>query len=129
MNVGSFLHAKRPIKVQCGCGNTFPIRLEGRKYYRKDAELPGTYTDVENAHASRLVVETLSFSGIGFRTLKPHTIHVNDLLLLSFTLDNAKQTLIKKWVVVRWVNDQRIGTEFHDIDLYNKEMGVYLMPI
>ena len=60
---------------------------------------------------------------------KPHTIHVDDLLLISFSLDNAKQTPMKKWVVVRWVNGQRIGTEFHDIDLYDKEMGVYLMPI
>jgi PilZ domain len=129
MHVELFLHARRPIKVQCGCGNAFPIRLEGRKYYRKDAELPGTYAYVENAQAGRLVVETLSFSGIGFRTMGPHTIHVDDLLLVSFTLDNAKQTPMQKWVVVRWVNDQRIGTEFHDIDLYDKEMGVYLMPI
>jgi hypothetical protein len=129
MNVESFLHARRPIKVQYGCGNAFPIRLAGRKYYRKDAELPGTYAYVENAQSGRLVVETLSFSGIGFRTMEPHTIHVDDLLLISFTLDNAKQTPMRKWVVVCWVNDQRIGTEFHDINLYDKEMGVYLMPI
>lgn len=129
MNVESFLHARRPIKVQCSCGNVFPVRLEGRKYYRKDVELPGTYAYVENAQAGRLVVETLSFSGIGFRTLGAHTIHINDLLLLSFILDNAKQSPMKKWVVVHWVNGQRIGTEFHDIDLYDKEMGVYLMPI
>ena len=128
LNVERYLQARRPINVKCGCGNRFPIQLEGRKYYRKEADLTGTYTHLDSSKAGRMIVETLSFSGVGFRTLAPHVIQVGDVLRVEFRLDNVKRTHINKWVIVRWVHQQRVGSEFEDAQPYDKDMTIYLMP-
>ncbi len=128
VNVEHYLHIHRPITVNCPCGHRFAVILEGRKFYRKDAGLPGTYTSLETSQTGRLVIETLSFSGIGFRTLTPHVIHIDDMLQLAFILDDAQRTSMDKRAIVRWVHGQHIGAEFSDIKAYDKTLGAYLMP-
>ena len=128
LNVEMYLQVRRPVKVKCGCGHHFPIQLEGRKYYRKEADLTGTYTHLDTSKARRMIVETVSFSGVGFRTLAPHVIQEDDVLRVDFRLDNATRTHINKWVIVRWVQNQQVGSEFHDVQPYDKDMAIYLMP-
>ncbi len=128
MDVELFLHVRRPMKVRCKCEHVFPIRLEGRKFYRKDADLPGTYAYVDRSQAGRIIVETLSFSGIGFRTLAPHAIAVDDVIQLSFALDNQHQSLLNKWIIIRWVAGQRIGSKFYEVQPYDKDIAMFLMP-
>jgi hypothetical protein len=60
-----------------------------------------------------------------------HTILVNDVLSVTFTLDDKQKTDIRKSVRVRRIDDRFIGAEFVDRDTYtdtNRILGFYLMP-
>ena len=61
------------LKVKCGCGCAFGITIDQRKYYRKKTQLPGHYTVSGTNASGSMVVEDLSFTGIGFRTRGPQT--------------------------------------------------------
>ena len=69
----------------------------------------------------------------GYRAPYPaqHTILVNDVLAVTFTLDDKQQTGIQKSVRVRRIDNYFIGAEFVDHDAYsdtNRILGFYLMP-
>ena len=65
-----------------------------------------------------MVVEDISRTGIGFRTVGGHAILVNDVLSVTFTLDDKQKTDIRKSVRVRRIDDRFIGAEFVDHDTY-----------
>ena len=79
----------------------------------------------------RLIVEDISRTGIGFRILNNHTVQPNDVLAVTFTLDDKQQTRIQKSVRVRRIDNYFVGAEFLDHDAYtdtNRMLGFYLMP-
>jgi hypothetical protein len=126
----------RPLKVRCPCGATFEVNITVRQFYRKKTRLPGTYVKSDPQTRTRLeqdaiIVEDLSRTGLRFRTLGKHTIQVNDVLAITFTLDDARKTDIRKAVRVRRIDDRLIGAEFLDHDAYtetNRMLGFYFMP-
>jgi hypothetical protein len=126
----------QPLKVRCPCGATFGVNIIIRQFYRKKTRLPGTYSkhDLQTNHIleqGRMVVEDISRPGVGLRTLGRHTILVNDVLFVTFTLDDKQKTDIRKSVRVRRVDDRFIGAEFVDHDTFtdtNRILGFYLMP-
>ena len=78
-----------------------------------------------------MLVEDISRTGLGLRTLYKHTVMDNDVLAVTFTLDDQQKTNIRKSVRVRRVDDYYIGAEFIDHDTYtdtNRILGFYLMP-
>ena len=70
----------------------------------------------------------ISKNGIGFKLIEPANIKTGYTLRIKFNLDNSKQTLIDKKVVVKTVRKDLIGCEFIELDLHQKELGFYLMP-
>ncbi len=78
-----------------------------------------------------MIVEDISRTGLGLRTVCKHNVCVNDVLLVTFTLNDRQQTAIRKTVRVRRIDDCCIGAEFLDHDAYtdtNRILGFYLMP-
>jgi hypothetical protein len=126
----------QPLKVRCPCGATFGANIIIRQFYRKQTRLLGTYVKYEpQTHKileqGRMIVEDISRKGLGFRTLYKHAILVNDVLSVTFTLDDKQKTDIRKSVWVRRLDDRFIGAEFSDPDAYtdtNRMLGFYLMP-
>ena len=126
----------QPLKVKCPCGATFEVNIIIRQFYRKKTRLPGVYVkrDTQTGkilEQGRMSIEDISRTGIGLRTLYKHTVLVNDVLTLTFTLDDKPQTDIQKSVRVRRIDDRFIGAEFIDHDAYtdtNRMLGFYLMP-
>lgn len=126
----------QPLKVRCPCGETFGVTIAIRKFYRKKTRLSGTYVkrDVKTnkiVEQGRMVVEDISRTGIGIRTMYKHAIGVNDVLLITFALDDKQKTAIQKSVRVRRVGECIIGAEFTDHDAYteeNRALGFYLLP-
>ena len=126
----------QPFKIRCSCGATFEVSIVIRPFYRKKTRLPGTYVkhDVETEQIleqGRIIIEDISHTGIGFRTVLRHTIQVNDVLSLAFTLDDRQKTDIQKVVRVRRIDHRFIGAEFVDHDAYtdtNRMIGFYLRP-
>ena len=126
----------QPLKVRCPCGAMFGVNIIIRQFYRKKTRLPGVYAKHDTQtdkilEQGRMTVEDISRTGIGLRTLYKHTVLVNDVLSLTFTLDDKQQTDIRKSVRVRRIDDRFIGAEFIDHDTYtdtNRVLGFYLMP-
>jgi hypothetical protein len=48
--------------------------------------------------------------------------------VLIFTLDNRKQTVLTKNIIIRTVTGNRIGVEFVEDRAFEKELGFYLLP-
>ena len=126
----------QPLKVRCPCGATFGVNIIIRQFYRKKTRLLGTYVKHDPQtkqilEQGRMVVEDISRTGIGLRTLGRHAILVNEVLSVIFTLDDKQKTDIQKSVRARRIDDRFIGAEFVDHDTYtdtNRILGFYLMP-
>jgi hypothetical protein len=126
----------QPLKVRCPCGVTFGVNIIIRQFYRKKTRLLGTYVKHDPQtkqilEQGRMVVEDISRTGIGLRTLGRHAILVNEVLSVIFTLDDKQKTDIQKSVRARRIDDRFIGAEFIDHDTYtetNRILGFYLMP-
>lgn len=119
----------RPFWFRCRCGHTFPCRIEKRQKFRKKLQLHGKYVDRRNNREDYLVINDLSLAGIGFTPFKAkHGIKEGDILDVNFTLDNSKETEIKRSVRIRNVFDDKIGAEFIERPLYDGDLGLYLLP-
>jgi len=126
----------QPLKLRCPCGASFGVHVTVRQFYRKKTALPGSYIkrDLQTGRIveqGRLSVEDLSRTGMGLRTLCKHSVTVNDVLAVTFTLDDPQRTRIEKHVRVRRVEAWRIGAEFVDSEAYtdaNRVLGFYLKP-
>jgi hypothetical protein len=126
----------QPLKVRCSCGATFEVNIIIRQFYRKKTRLPGTYVKHDPRtnkilERARMIVEDISQTGLGLCTLSRHTILVNDVLSVTFTLDDTQKTAIRKFVRVRRIDHRFIGAEFVDHGAYtdtNRILGFYLMP-
>ena len=136
INLSEFKNIDKPLKVKCGCGHVFFVRIEVRKFYRKNTNLTGEYVRISSDMSKGLergtmTVEDLSRTGLGFRTKTNHNICVQDLIRVSFILDDNKHSEVNKSAVVRRVHDDFVGAEFLDFDGFNeinRTLGCYLMP-
>lgn len=121
---------RRPIRVKCSCGEVSYVIFEERQHYRKLTHLTGVFAKVEAPQVfTRIKINNLSKTGLGFSTLLPSGLKKDDLLVVEFTLDNVKRSLIKSNMVVRNVEGNYVGAEFCEMDEHTKkELGFYLLP-
>jgi hypothetical protein len=104
------------------------LDVERRRYYRKGVELPGQYHNSRTDRHKRVQILDISFRGLKFTTDELEDIQPGDALSMSFTLDNAKRSQIKRRVKVRYVKHDQVGTEFINPPEYDKDLGFYLLP-
>src|SRR6266487_4154362 len=95
VDLSNFKNIGKPLKVKCGCGHFFFVRIEIRKFYRKSTHLSGEYIKISNdatkgLEKGAMTVEDLSRTGLGFRTKTPHNIRMEDMLRVRFILDDAQ---------------------------------------
>lgn len=136
LDVTNLKQSNKPLKVRCKCGYVFAIMIETRKYYRKKTELLGHYALLSSQNPvtfpeDDIIVEDVSRTGIGIRTKRKHSLKCGDVIVVMFTLDDKKQSQIRKRAIVRNTKEYFIGAEFIDVDDYsedNRTLGFYLMP-
>ena len=127
INVAQFRNGQHTVKVKCGCGFSFKVLLDFRQCYRKPTDLSGTYAMIPPAAGGgRINVKNVSLSGIGFEVAGRHSIETGQRAMVEFTLDNRKETLIRKKVTIRSVRGSFIGGEFHQDQAFEKDLGFYL---
>jgi hypothetical protein len=117
-----------PLKVKCACGNSFKIIIELRSYYRKRTRLHGHYATPDSNKSGSIIIEDLSFTGLGFRTRLPHSLQLGEVIALRFVLDNKAQSEVQKKAIVRRIQGYFIGAQFCDLQAFDKQLGYYLMP-
>jgi len=128
-NVNEYKTSNRGIKAKCTCGNVFRCIIEFRKFYRKAVNFTGEYRNDKSGDSGRMVVESLSLSGIDFINLAPgNLIMKNDLLEISFHLDDSNKTFIQRKAKVTASDKDTINAIFIKFQLYDKDLGFYLRP-
>jgi hypothetical protein len=135
--VDSIKHLGKTITVKCQCGNTFEVVFEARKAYRKKTQLAGTCRKSFERSTTDIIIHDISKTGIGFSLVPDRSLlqnmdspmlQVGDALHVEFKLDNKRQACISADVVVKTIEDGKIGAVFHRPDEHtNKMIGFYLL--
>ena len=124
-----FKNIKHRITVRCNCGSHFDVQLNFRKSYRKNLEIAGTFMIVSPKPSIErtMTVYDLSATGLRFKMIDNISINQGDELIVTFNLDDARRSFIRKKVVVRFTNKNLVGCEFTELALYEKELGFYML--
>ncbi len=129
ISASQFRHRLHLIKAKCKCGHVFKVHLEFRRHFRKEAELEGTYDlNPPAVGGGKTKVVNLSLSGACFEVRGIHDLQVGQKGSLVFTLDNRRETVLFKKVIIKTVSANRIGCEFVEDRAFEKELGFYLLP-
>ena len=120
-DVSRFTGLNKPIrlKAKCPCGITYTAFLERRRHVRKEVDFPGTFVqEKDNLPATKGVmrIKDLSLSGVKLKFNSSPDLNVGDHLTVEFNLDDAKHSLIRKEVAVRYILDVFVGAEFTSVD-------------
>ena len=122
---------EQPIQIDCKCGNCFSVQLEQRQYYRREVKLTGNYKKLssENQEKGKVIIEDISYTGIGCRTIKKNKLKLEDVLQIEFTLDDAHNSHIIENGIVKDIRDKYLGIKFQDLSQHNRKViGFYLLP-
>lgn len=130
ISVEEFRHRQHVLKIKCKCGYAFNLQLEFRQFYRKDTDLQGEYDLNPPARGGGIAtIVNLSLIGACFEVRDGvHGLQTGHKGSIVFTLDNRKETVLYRQVIIRSVNGNRIGCEFVDDRAFDKELGFYLLP-
>lgn len=119
------------VKSKCGsCGNTWTSVLEKRKVYRKGVSLPGDFTHiVDNNPVTKgsMEVTDISSGGLKMKLLELLDLRLNDKLHVEFHLDDPRNTLISKDVLVKNIDGNYIGAAYSRSEADDPALGFYLM--
>ncbi len=111
------------VKCTCPCGHTFEVLLERRRHERKSVAIAGTlYQQLASEDVTNhpMVIRDISISGLRIQlNTAVTTITPNKKLFVKFELNDKQNSLVKRHVIVRYVNitEQIIGVEFCSIDI------------
>lgn len=131
MNASKLKNQKKGLRIKCKCGQTVDMKVEFRRFFRKNVMLLGSCYIEKNRSTCNIIVKDISFRGIGIEFVFVNkknmaAIAKDDILRVEFTLDNKHADLIKKKCIVRIIKKHIIGAEFLD-EAYSKRLGFYLM--
>jgi hypothetical protein len=114
------------LRVKCRCGALFPILLDQRAYYREYVQLAGRYTQLATQHTGEIRIVNLSSGGVGFVTLTPSPLQVEDLIELLFCLDDPSQSVVYQRAVVKHVRDILVGAALCPLTREGQALARYL---
>ncbi|MCZ6875791.1 MAG: PilZ domain-containing protein [bacterium] len=129
INVAKYRSSRRRIKAKCGCGCIFDmsdISADMRKFYRKKANLRGSYSNINMNKTGFMRVKDVSYTGISFELEKKDDLIAGDTLGVRFVLDDERKTEIHRAVVVKNVRGKLIGVEFCDNQVFDIELCYYI---
>jgi len=116
------------IKMSCICGYVSEIKIEFRKFFRKDTELEGFYyKSIPEGHWGKMIIRDLSVVGCRFEMIRKEPLAEGEEIKLQFTLDEPKKSIIRKKAVVSEVQGSHVGCRFSDPPGHiDSELGFYL---
>ena len=126
------MELEQPVEIKCKCNNCFYIQLEQRQYYRKDVKLTGMFERLspENTEKGKIIIEDISYTGIGCRTVTKHNLNIDDIVQLDFALDDVHNSQITENGIVKDIRDRYLGIAFQDLSQHNRKIiGFYLLPV
>ncbi len=114
------------IRYRCGCKETFCAVLERRGLCAREMHLAGTCTSRgEKPWSGRMTVKRLNARGVTLMLNIRQKVVAGNRLLLEFVLDDAKQSIVKKQVVVTATDGPYISAVFLSQEHFDN-LGPYL---
>lgn len=128
--VGRFRNNRHTLKTRCTCGSSFLVALDFRRHYRKPTQIVGMYSLIGSPYSGggQMQVNNISRSGVGFSISGMHNINIGQKALLNFRIDDKKQTILTKKVMIKNVRNNVVGCEFINQTQIGKDLGFYLQP-
>ncbi len=128
MQLSEYNIRKRITKVncKCRCGHTYMVTLEKMVETIQKTQLLGTFISKGQIKCSgKMIIKKLNSKGIMLKTNIEQNILPGLKLFLEFVLDDAKQSTVKKEVVVKAKNGKYLSAEFTTDEHYDN-LGPYL---
>ena len=118
-------------KMICTCGHVSEVKLEFRKFFRKDTELEGFYyRSIPEGHWGKMIVKNLSIFGCRFEMRKKALLGEGEEIEIQFTLDNPRRSIIRKKAIVSAVEGNSVGCKFVELPGHiDSELGFYLRKV
>lgn len=120
---------KKPItkvKCRCRCGHTHRLTLEKKTGSTQNTRLLGTFVSTGTIKCSgKMTIKKLNSKGLLIKTNIEQNILPGLKLFLEFVLDDAKQSIVKKEVVVKAKKGRHLSAEFISDEHYDN-LGPYL---
>jgi hypothetical protein len=126
VDVTNFKNTQKKLRAKCRCGEVFRVILEFRRHRRKKVRLNGEYSVIGSYERGEIILEDISAGGIRFESLKPHYISRNDIVILTFKLDNTMKTEIQKVVKIIWIVDRTVGSQYVGQERLEPKLESYL---
>jgi Zn ribbon nucleic-acid-binding protein len=131
VNVSKYADLDKNVKVsvRCPCGYAYVSILEKRKRYRKETNLPGSYSrnvDGKQLGGGLMIVKDLSIIGMKLQIDAENDCEVGDVIQVEFHTDDAQRAHIQKKLIIRNINGKIIGTELAPTEGVDKALGFYL---
>jgi hypothetical protein len=115
-------------EANCSNGNTNIIYLERRKFFRKKVSLPGYIRDRKKRFT--VTILNLSRTGLKIKVRPSHTFQLGQKLVITFTLNDARASIVEKEIIIRTAKLDILKCEFTSAQAFencDKAIGFYLM--
>lgn len=114
------------VKCKCRCGHIYMVTLEKVADNIQQTQLSGTFISKgKNRCSGKMIIKKLNSKGIMLKTNIEQNILPGLNLFLEFVLDDAKQSIVKKEVVVKAKKGKYLSAEFTSEEHYDN-LGPYL---
>ena len=114
------------VKVKCRCGHTYGVILEKKIVSPQDMLLLGTFTSKGRMNCSgKMIIKRLNNKGLIIKTNIPQNMLPGLKLFIEFVLDDAKQSIVKKDVIITAKKGKYLSAEFTSNEHYDN-LGPYL---
>ncbi len=114
------------VRCKCRCGHTYGVILEKTFESIQQTQLTGTYESKEKTECrGKMIIKKLNSKGIMLKTNMEPNILPGLKLLCEFVLDDPKQSIVKKEVVVKAKKGKYLSAEFLSKD-HSDNLGPYL---
>lgn len=115
------------VRLKCKCGHIHIVTLEKMTEAQKSTQLLGTFMAKDRDQLfGKMIIKKLNSKGIMLKTNIEQGILPGLSLFLEFVLDDAKQSIVKKEVVVKAKKGKYLTAEFIT-NLHDDNLGPYLL--
>ena len=117
---------KVKVRCRCKCGHADSVFLQKRSDAKHKTNLAGTYiTRGEKRSIGKMIVKKISTKGLMLKTNISEHVVPGLKMMLEFVLDDAKQSIVRKEVVVRACHGRYLSADFMSDEHYDN-LGPYI---
>lgn len=114
------------VRCKCRCGFSYMVVLTKKNESTQEIQLHGTFISREKVKCSgKMIIEKLNSKGLMLRTTMEQSLLPGIKVFLEFVLDDAKQSIVKKEVVVKAHQGKYLSAEFTSQE-HDDNLGPYL---